>query len=173
MKRRYAVVLGIALGLVGSLVGFATVARSASEPDRYGPPIGPVMQRDRGAGELLLAVVGGVFETRQEAEAANAQMDFGDVEGYYIVPVGQFGGFTDAVGTSQGFALVSVFRTDEGARAFADFAHARQQPAFLVPERVQSFGGVYAGLGQEANPLGTGPLTGPIPASLPGTSSET
>jgi hypothetical protein len=32
---------------------------------------------------------------------------------------------------------------------------------------VRSLGGVYAGLGQEANPDSTGPLTHPVPESLP------
>jgi hypothetical protein len=169
MKRRYAVVLGVGLGLVGSIAGFATVARSAAEP--VGKPIGPVMQRDRGAGEVLLAVVGGVYASREEAEAANAAMDFGDVQGYYVVPADQFGGLAAQVGASSGgYALVSVFRTDAGARSFLDYAKARQQPAWLVSQRVQSFGGAYAGLGQERNLLGTGPLTDPVPASLPGTS---
>jgi hypothetical protein len=170
MKRRYAVVLGVGLGLVGSIIGFATVARSAGEA--VGPPIGPVMQRDRGAGEVLLAVVGGVFATREEAEAANAAMDFGDVQGYYVVPADQFGGLAEQVGATPGsYALVSVFRTDSGARSFLEYVKARQQPGWLVSQRVQSFGGVYAGLGQERNLLGTGPLTNPIPASLPGKGS--
>ncbi len=167
MKRRYALVLGVGLGLVGSVVGFATVARTA--PREAVPVIGPQMQRDRGAGEVLLAVVGGVYETRQEAEAANAALDFGDVQGYYVVPVDQFGGFAEQVGASAGsYALVSVFRTDAGASSFVEFAKARQQPAWLVSQRVQSFGGAYAGLGQEPNLQGTGPLTSPIAASLPG-----
>jgi hypothetical protein len=61
-----------------------------------------------------------------------------------------------------------VFRTDAGARSFVDFARARQQPAWLISQRVQSFGGAYAGLGQERNLQGTGPLTNPVPASLAG-----
>jgi hypothetical protein len=32
---------------------------------------------------------------------------------------------------------------------------------------VQSFGGEYAGLGQETNVQGSGPLIGPVPESLP------
>jgi hypothetical protein len=167
MKRRYAVLLGVGLGLVGAIVGFATVARSAGEV--VGPPIGPVMQRDRGAGEVLLAVVGGVYASREEAEAANSAMEFGDVQGYYVVPADQFGGLAEQIGASPGgYALVSVFRTDAGARSFVDFARARQQPAWLISQRVQSFGGAYAGLGQERNLQGTGPLTNPVPASLAG-----
>ena len=41
---------------------------------------------------MLVVVVGGVFATRAEAEAANAAMTFGDVQGYYVVPVAQFQG---------------------------------------------------------------------------------
>jgi hypothetical protein len=172
MRRRYAIALGVALGLVGSLIGFATVARTA-ETEGYGPPIGPKMGKDRGAGELLIAVVGGVYETKAEAEAANAQMSFGDVQGYYVVPVEQFAGLGEQVGSVPGFALVSMFRTAEGAQAFVETARARGVPAVMAPRRVQSYGGVYAGLGQEPNPQGSGPLTGPIPASLPGGSSGT
>jgi hypothetical protein len=166
MKRRYAVILGVALGLVGSLLGFATIGRTATEPQRYGPPIGPVMQKDTGPGEVLLAVVGGVFETEVEAVAANEAMAFGDVAGYYVVPVDQFEGFREQLAKAGDYALVSVFRTDEGAREFADVATAFGYPATVLSQRVKSFGGEYAGLGQEKNPDGTGPLLGPIPESL-------
>jgi hypothetical protein len=167
MKRRYAVLAGVALGLLGSLVGFATVARTAPEPAATGLAIGPKMPRDTGPGELLLAVVGGVYATAQEARTANEAMVFGDLAGYYVVPVDQFPGLRAQLGTAAGFALVSVFRTDEGAAEFAAFARSLGQPATIVPRRVQSFGGLYAGLGQEPNVQGSGPLVGPIPESLP------
>jgi hypothetical protein len=172
MRRRYAVVLGVALGLVGSVLGLATVARTA-EPDAYGRPIGPTMGKDRGAGELLIPVIGGVYATKDQADAANAQMSFGDVQGYYVVPIDQFVGLGDQVGSTTGYALVSVFRTTEGAQAFLEMARAYGVPAFMAVQRVQSYGGVYAGLGQEPNLSGSGPLTGPIEASLPGASSGT
>jgi hypothetical protein len=178
MKRRYAIVLGLALGVIGSIAGFATVARTAPEAQPYGPPIGPRMPQDTGPGEVLIAVVGGVYPSRQEADAANEAMVFGDLQGYYVVPVGQFGGFSEQLASSGGpsnevgspgdFALVSVFRTEEGAQEFVDLASSFGHPATILSERVHSFGGAYAGLGQEAHPDGTGPLLGPISESLPG-----
>ncbi len=173
MKRRYAVVLGVTLGLVGSLVGFATVARTATEAQPYGPPIGPRLAKDTGPGELLLAVVGGVYPSRAQAEATNAKLVFGDLQGYYVAPVDQFVGLADQLGVKGGFALVSVFRTEVGAAEFVALARSLGLPATLVAERVQSFGGAYAGLGQEANLEGTGPLLGPIADSLPIADSET
>ena len=167
MKRRYAIVAGVALGIVGSLVGFATIARTAPDPRPYGPPIGPKMAKDTGPGEILLAVVGGAFATREEAERANAGLVFGDVQGYYVVPVEQFAGLGKQLGVRTGYALVSVFRTDEVAQEFLELARQTGQPATLLPERVSSFGGAYAGLGQETNVQGTGPLLGPVPESLP------
>ena len=166
MKRRYAVILGITFGLIGSFLGFATVGRTATEPDRSGTPIAPRLPKDTGPGESLIAVVGGVYETREEAEAANDAMVFGDVQGFYVVPVDQFDGFSEQADKIGNFALVSVFRTDEGAREFADAATAFGYPAQIFTERIKSYGGEYAGLGQEKNPDGTGPLTGPIPASM-------
>ena len=173
MKRRYAVVLGIALGLVGSLVGFATVARTATEAQPYGPAIGPRLARDTGPGELLLAVVGGAYPSKAQADAANASLVFGDLQGYYVAPVDQFVGLGEQLGVKGGFALVSVFRTDQGAAEFVSLARSLGLPAAPVANRVQSFGGVYAGLGQEANLEGTGPLLGPIADSLPAAESET
>lgn len=173
MKRRYAVVLGVTLGLVGSLVGLATVARTATEAQPYGPPIGPRLARDTGPGELLLAVVGGAYPSKVQADAANARLEFGDLQGYYVAPVDQFVGLGEQLGVKGGFALVSVFRTERGAMEFATLARSFGLPATVVAERVQSFGGAYAGLGQEANLEGTGPLLGPIPDSLPVADSET
>jgi len=108
-----------------------------------------------------------VFPSRQEAEAANASLVFGDLQGYYVVPVAQFQGFKQDVGEPGDFALVSVFRTDEGANAFAELAATFGNEATILPERVRSLGGLYAGLGQEASPDGSGPLLGPVTESLP------
>lgn len=165
MKRRYAIMIGLTMGVVGSIAGFATVARTSPAP--YGPPVGPKIARDPGQTEMLIAAVGGVYATRAEADAANARMGFGDVQGYYVVPVAQFRFFTEQLGTPGDFALVSVFRTEEGAAEFAEMAATFGQPATILAERVQSLGGVYAGLGQETNLEGSGPLLGPIPESLP------
>jgi hypothetical protein len=167
MKRRYALLMGLGLGLAGSIAGFVTIARTAPPPERVDPAVGPRLPSDSGAGETLLVVLGGVYPSRQEAEAANGQMAFGDLQGYYVVPVAQFQGFRDQLGDPGDFALVSVFRTDEGAAEFVRLAQSFGHPATILPERVRSLGGIYAGLGQETNLEGTGPLVGPIAESLP------
>ena len=105
--------------------------------------------------------------TRAAAEAANSELSFGDLQGYYVVPVGQFQGFKQEVGDPGDFALVSAFRTEEGAQDFAELAATFGYEATILPERVRSLGGLYAGLGQEANLDGSGPLLGPIAESLP------
>jgi hypothetical protein len=167
MKRRHAIVAGLAAGVMASAGVFAAAARTTPNPQPYGRPIGPAMASDTGPGELLIAVVGGVFDDRREAEAANEAMSFGDLQGYYVVPVAQFQGFRQQVGEPGEFALVSVFRTEEGANAFVELAAAFGNEASILPERVRSLGGLYVGLGQEANPDGLGPLPGPVMESLP------
>ncbi len=165
MKRRHAIVAGLAAAVVAS-AGVVAAAGTAPVARPVGRPVGPALARDSGAGELLIAVVGGVFPSRQEAEAANAQLSFGDLQGYYVVPVGQFQGFKQQVGEPGDFALVTVFRTEEGANAFVELAATFGNEAVILPERVRSLGGLYAGLGQEANPDGSGPLLGPVSESL-------
>ncbi len=167
MKRTIVAASGLFMGVLVALGVFAVAGRTASQPLPYGPPIGPQMAQDTGAGELLVVVSGGVFATRADAVAANAKLVFGDLQGYYVVPVAQFQGFKEQAGVPADFALVSVFRTDVGAQEFASLASSFGFPATILPNRVRSLGGLYAGLGQEADPNGTGPLTGPIPASLP------
>lgn len=153
------------LGVLSLIGGVAAVGRTAPEPDR--PLVGPVMKPDTGAGEMLVVVLGGVYPTREEAEVANASISFGDVQGYYVVPVAQFQGFREQLGAPGDHALVTAFRTEAGAAEFAALARAMGNPAQILPTRVRSLGGLYAGLGQEAAPDGGGPLVGPIPASLP------
>jgi hypothetical protein len=166
MRRSFTVVAVVALGLVGSVLGVATVGWTAPGADKVGKPIGPRMGEDLGVGEYLLAVVGGVYATPEEAQAASDAMALGELQGYYVVPVEQFEGLGAQLGVPTGFALVSVFRSDEGAEEFATFMRGVGAPATVLAERVMSFGGVYAGLGQEPNPQGTGALLGPIPDSL-------
>jgi hypothetical protein len=59
-----------------------------------------------------------------------------------------------------------MFRSEKGAEEFATFVRTFGLPATIVTQRVKSYGGEYAGLGQEPNPDGTGPLLGPIRESL-------
>lgn len=166
MRRSTAVFVGATLGLVAS-TGMAVTALTAPQEQPNGRPIGPEAPRDTGAGELLLVVMGGIYPTRAQAEAANEQLVFGDLQGYYVVPLAQFQGFREQVGAAGDFALVSVFRTQEGAAEFAELAETFGHPATILPERVRSLGGVFAGLGQESRPDGSGPLLGPVPESLP------
>ena len=167
MKRTIAIVAGLVSGVLASLGAMAVAAGTPPEPMPYGPPVGPSIRSDTGAGEMLLVVLGGVYPSRKDAEIANAAMPFGDLQGYYVAPVGQFQGFRQLAGEPGEFALVSVFRTDEGAEEFAALAGSFGHPATILPERVRSLGGIYAGLGQESDPDGSGPLLGPIADSLP------
>jgi hypothetical protein len=167
MDWKHAVVAGIAVGMLASAGLFATAAGKASVRAPNDRAFGPALPADTGAGELLIAVVGGVFPSRQEAESANEALAFGDLQGFYVVPVAQFQGFRQGVGEPGEFALVSAFRTEEGAREFAGLAATLGIEATILPERVRSLGGLYAGLGQEASPDGTGPLLGPVAESLP------
>jgi hypothetical protein len=165
MKRGSLLLVALVVTVAASVAAVVAVASPAPRPPV--PPNGPAVPADTGDGELLLVVLGGVYPTRAEAVVAADGMVFGDVQGYYVAPVGQFQGFQQQAGLPGDFALVSVFRTQEGAEAFAEVARAYGHPATILPERVRSLGGVYAGLGQEANPDGSGPLTGPIAESLP------
>jgi len=165
MKRGSLWLVALVVAMAASVAAVAAVASPAPRP--RAPSNGPAVPADTGAGELLLVVVGGVYPTRAEADRAADGMAFGDVQGYYVAPVGQFQGFQQQAGLPGDFALVSVFRTPEGAESFVVVAHGYGHPATILPERVRSLGGTYAGLGQEASPDGSGPLTGPIAESLP------
>jgi hypothetical protein len=167
MKRTYVLIAGLTAGLMITIGLMAATARTAPAPRPFGRPVGPALPRDSGAGELLLAVVGGVYDTKAEAEEANAAKPFGDLQGFYVVPVGQFQGFKQEAGEPGDFALVSVFRTEDGAQAFVDLAAGFGYTATILPERVRSLGGLYAGLGQEQNADGSGPLVAPVVESLP------
>lgn len=165
MKRSSLLLMTLVVTVAASVMAAAAIARPAPRPPV--PPIGPLVPADSGAGELLLVVLGGVYPTRAEAVLAADAMAFGDVQGYYVAPVGQFQGFRQQAGLPGDFALVSAFRTQAGAESFVEVARGYGLPATILPERVRSLGGAYAGLGQEANPDGSGPLTGPIEESLP------
>ena len=117
---------------------------------------------DLGAGERVLLVIGGAFATRQEAEAANATIGLGDVQGYYVAATDQFEGLRDHIGSEESdFVLVSAFRTAEGAADYIAVARANDAPAVLTP-RLINRGYEYVGLGQEPHPNGKGPLIGPL-----------
>jgi hypothetical protein len=165
MRKRLFAAAVWAAGVLAAVGGLATVGRT--DPAPGSPGVGPTMREDSGAGELLVVVLGGVFADQAEAQAAADRMSFGDVQGYYVVPVAQFQGFREQLPARGDHALVSAFRTEQGANEFASFSTAMGYPAQVLERRVRSLGGLYAGLGQESAPDGSGPLTGPIPASLP------
>jgi hypothetical protein len=167
MKRWIVVIAGFLAAVLAAGAVSAATALTRPDPQAPDPRIGPNAPFDTGAGERLLVVLGGVYGSREEAEAANETMAFGDMAGYYVVPVAQFQGFREQIGTPGDFALVSVFRTEGGARAFTDLATSFGYPAALLASRVRSLGGLYAGLGQEPAPDGSGPLLHPVPESLP------
>lgn len=154
--------------VLGSVVLLApALALPGQPPQAPSPDPMTRLARDSGPGELLRVVIGGVFASEQEALAANEAMAFGDVAGYFVVPTEQFLGLREQLGAEANFVLASVFRTDAGAEDFVELAQGFGAPALLVPGRVASLGGRYAGLGQESDPRGRGPLTGPIVESLP------
>lgn len=155
-----------------ALAGAGATAVSAvalSRPDRMvGPPAlrdpaVPRVEQDKGAGERLLLVVGGSFPTQEAAETANAALLFGELQGFYVASTDQFVGLRDALGeAADDYVLVSAFRTAQGAKQFVTLAGTVGASAF-VTTRLENLGWEYVGLGQEANPDGTGPLTEPIP----------
>lgn len=59
------------------------------------------------------------------------------------------------------FLLLSAFRTKQGAAEGVEFARIGVDQVSVL--RVLKTGGGYVGLGQEANPDGSGPLSGPLP----------
>lgn len=156
--------------VVATMIGVVLVPGLASpagpRPMRPGP-VPSVVPLDTGAGERLVVVLGGTYATEDEALAAQASMGFGDLQGYYVVPVEQFLGLAEQVGIDHAYALVSVFRTEAGAKEFLSLAQARDVPALRLPTRVRSLGGRYAGLGQEPSPDGSGPLVAPVAESAP------
>jgi hypothetical protein len=167
MKRSIGTAMAWTVGFLAVIGVLALIGRAAGDGSGPLAPVGPRVTPDVGAGEELLVVVGGVYASREEANAANASMQLGDLQGYYVVPVAQFQGFREQVGVPGDFALVSAFRTDLGAQEFADFVRSFGYPATILANRVRSLGGLYAGLGQERNLDGSGPLQGPIPESMP------
>jgi hypothetical protein len=167
MKRSIGTAMAWTVGFLAVMGVLALIGRAAGNGSLPLAPVDPQVTPDTGAGEELVVVVGGVYPTREEAVAANASLQLADLQGYYVVPVAQFQGFREEVGVSGDFGLVSAFRTDEGAQEFAEFVGSFGYPATILANRVRSLGGLYAGLGQERNLDGTGPLQGPIPESMP------
>lgn len=155
---------------IAALTATGAIATAAVSGPERGPgpparrdPLVPTVVEDRGAGERLLLVVGGSFATREEAERANEAVRVGDLQGFYVARTAQFVGLDRVLGEANAeFVLVSAFRTGRGARDFQDLIRSAGAAGFITP-RLQNLGFEYVGLGQEADPDGGGPLTGPIP----------
>jgi hypothetical protein len=159
----------LAIGLVALAAGSAVATAALSHSARQiGPPAlrdasVPQTDADLGRGEQLLLVVGGSFATREEAEAANARIRIGDLQGLYVARTDQFTGLDQVIGDpTKEYVLASAFRTAQGAREFLDLIQMGGYPAFITP-RLENLGDQYVGLGQETDPNGGGRLTDPIP----------
>jgi hypothetical protein len=166
MKRLVAVVIGLgfggAVGIGSAAIADRGLGRLPGPPARYERSV-PSMPRDNGVGERLMLVVRDTYATQAEAEDANlaSQESFGDVQGYYVAPVDSYLGLRDEATTGD-WALLSAFRTQQGAEEFAAAAQSLGEAAQVVGP-VLSLGGPYAGLGQEEDPGGQGPLTDALP----------
>lgn len=155
--------MGLVAGAAAGLMAAGATGGGTEEPPAVSDAAAPSEPRDRGVGEHLILVVGGAFDTVEEATAANAELSFGDVQGYYVAERSQFEGVDASLRSMPGgWLLVSAFRTQEGADQFAEFAGMMGAPA-LVTDRVRNTGERFVGLGQEAAPDGEGPQRGPIP----------
>jgi hypothetical protein len=165
MTARKMLAIGLVALAAGTAVTTAALSRSAR---RMGPPAlrdasVPQTDVDVGRGERLLLVVGGSFATQEEAEAANARIRIGDLQGFYVARTDQFDGLDQVIGDpTKEFVLASAFRTSQGAREFLDLVQTGGYPAFITP-RLENLGDQYVGLGQETDPNGGGRLTDPIP----------
>jgi hypothetical protein len=165
MTARKMLAIGLVALAAGSAVATAALSRSAR---RMGPPAlwdasVPRTDTDLGRGERLLLVVGGSFATREEAEAANARIRIGDLQGFYVARTDQFDRLDQVIGDpTKEYVLASAFRTSQGARDFLDLVQTGGYPAFISP-RLEKLGDQYVGLGQETDPNGGGRLTDPIP----------
>jgi hypothetical protein len=166
--RRSIAMVGMVAALAGGaatgiMVAGAEENQSVDGASAVSDPSVPAEVEDRGEGEYLILVVGGTFATHAAAEAANASLSFGDLQGYYVAERSQFGGVDEFLGADGGdWLLVSAFRTEDGAREFADLARGFGAPA-LVTGRIYNGGNRYVGLGQESAPDGSGPQRDPIP----------
>ena len=171
MKKLTIGIVSVALG-AAALVGIQSIVAATAPAPELGPPAShdpavPGLRPDLGLGERLILVVGGVYPTQSEAEQANSQLRFGEIQGFYVDQIAGFAGLQSVVPPKGAWVLVSAFRTQEGADQFAQIAMQAGVANPIVTPRLVSLGGTYAGLGQEAAPDGSGPLTAPIPASKP------
>jgi hypothetical protein len=164
------VAVGAALGIQAAASAHGGDLEGSDSPSRLPAVsryVAPRAPADLGVGESLIVVSAGTFETRGEAETTNAAFAFGEMQGFYAVPVSQFQGLQAQLGSAKPWVLASVFRTQAGAEEFAALASLAGATPLITGERSTSLGGEYAGLGQESDPSGLGPLTRSTSASRP------
>ena len=148
----------VAGAVTGSVVAAGEEEATLTAPEGFSDPAA-IQALDMGAGEEVLLVVGGSFGTKAEADAANAGISFGDLQGFYVARTSQFDGLRKALGSTAGdFVLVSAFRTQAGAEELLDLARTVGAPASILGP-FRNAGTAYVGLGQESSPDGSGPLT--------------
>lgn len=164
MTGRTTIAGGLVVLVAGAGVASAALSGSGRQtgPPALRDPSAPRTDSDLGTGERLLLVVGGSFDTRQEAEDANQRILIGDLQGFYVARADQFAGLREVIGDpAKDYVLISAFRTSRGAREFLELIQTGGYPAFVTP-RLENLGDEYVGLGQEADPKGGGRLTEPI-----------
>src|SRR5688572_30194042 len=143
--------LALALGLTVWTVAASRPGRPKGPPALRDPSV-PQLEEDLGKNEQLLLVVGGAFATREEAEAANAEIVIGDLQGFYVAGTDQFVGLDQVIGDpNKEYVLVSAFRTSQGAHDFLNLITSAGYPGFISP-RLENLGFEYVGLGQEPDP---------------------
>lgn len=150
MKRLF-----ITAALVGSAIALMAIGAGAV------PTTVDSTSINIGTNEKILLVVGGDFGTLDDANIANDQLPFGELQGFYTAQSAWFQGLLPGR-----WMLVSAFRTRAGAAEFEELAWAAG--ATNLREVVTTYlGTAYIGLGQEPNPDGSGPLDGPLPDGDP------
>lgn len=115
---------------------------------------------DIGTGERLALVIADEYQTEAAAEAANADITIADMAGFYVAPTGSFEGMTPGR-----WLVLTAFRTLAGALEFQELTSAADVTTRIAVAGYTGTG--YVGLGQEANPDGSGPLQGPLPNGHP------
>lgn len=156
---RFAIIAAAAAIVAASAAGIVTRGAQAGRP--AGTEAAPLTGPDIGTGEKLLLVVAGEHATRARAAEAVEAFAFGDLQGFVVAPSANFDGLAPGR-----WLVLSAFRTLRGAAAFESLARAAGASRLKRIVAVYR-GDAWIGLGQEENPDGTGPLTGPLAPGHP------
>lgn len=191
MRRRRVVAAAAGGGLLlAGLAAFVTVGASRDAARVAGGeprPASAGVANSHGRGESLILVVGGIYPTKDQAVAAVAASNRGELQGFYLASSNDFrltgryavaspsGGQPRLVwraaapGAGRGlpgdrWMALSAFRTRAGAQQFLGWAQsALPGTVARTVQAVRTAGSTPIGLGQEADPDGSGPLLGPVP----------